>query len=186
MHRVNLLGTDTDEDLVRRVRLGDPEAERVLILRLYPGVYSLASRLIRDPELTRDATQEAFLRAFSKLHQYDEAHRFSAWVFKILVNLVRDLSRRKGRVISIELEPDDWPCHQPIPVDAVIREEDATRVRAEVERLPADMRVALVLHFQQGFNGREVAYALGITHVAARLKISRAIAKLRHRMGGGE
>jgi len=186
MHRVNLLvGTDSDEDLVRRVRLGDREAERMLILRLYPGVYSLASRLIRDQDSTRDATQEAFLKAFSKLHQYDGTHRFSAWVFKILVNLVRDLARRKGRVIAMELDPDDWPCHAPIPVDAAIREEEADRVRCEVEKLPEAMRVALLLHFQEGFNGKEIAYALGITHDAARLKMSRAIAKLRQRMGDG-
>src|SRR5579862_313565 len=185
MQRVNLLATETDEDLVRQVRPGDPEAERLLTLRLYPGVLSLSSRLLQDPESARDSAQEAFLRAFTKLHQYDDRHRFSAWVFRILVNLVRDLHRRKGRVITIELEPDDWPCHEPIPVDALIREEDARRVRAEVDRLPDSSRVALLLHFQQGLNGREVAYALGISHVAARLKISRAVAKLRQRMGGG-
>jgi len=184
MHRVNLLGADTDEELVRRARLGYAEAERLLTLRLYPGVSSLASRLIRDPESSRDATQEAFLRAFANLAQYDGSHRFSAWIFKILVNLVRDGVRRKGRVIAADLDPDDWPSEEPIPVDAAIRAEDAGRVRAEVENLPEGLRAALLLHFQEGLNGREIAYALGISHDAARLKISRAVAKLRQRLGG--
>jgi RNA polymerase sigma-70 factor (ECF subfamily) len=184
MRRVNLLSFDTDEDLAWRAREGDREAERTLILRLYPGVYTLADRLLRNVESARDATQEAFFRAFSRIHQYDGDHRFSAWVFRILVNLIRDQRRRGNKVITAELKPDDWPSHEPIPVDAVIHEESCTRVKSHVERLPEDMRVALLLHFQEGLTGREVAYALGITYDAARLKISRAVAKLRQWMGG--
>ena len=69
-------------------------------------------------------------------------------------------------------------------MDAAILEESCTRVKSHVERLPEDMRAALFLHFQEGLSGREVAYALGITYDAARLKISRAVAKLRQWMGG--
>jgi hypothetical protein len=60
-----------------RIREGDRHAEKTLILRLYPGVYSLADRLVRNPETARDATQETFLRAFSKLDRYDGLHRFA-------------------------------------------------------------------------------------------------------------
>ena len=184
MRRVNLLGLETDEDLAQRAREGGREAERLLILRLYPGVYTLADRLLHNSESARDAAQEAFLRAFSRLHQYDGAHRFSAWIFRILVNLIRDQRRRGSKVITAELKPDDWPSHEPIPVEAAIHEESCSRVKSQVERLPEDMRVALLLHFQEGLTGREVAYALGITYDAARLKISRAVAKLRQWMGG--
>jgi len=185
MRRVNLLGFETDEDLAGRALEGERDAERVLILRLYPGVFTLADRLLRNTESARDATQEAFLRAFSRLHQYDGIHRFSAWVFKILVNLIRDEFRRGARVITAELKPDDWPSHDPFPVDAAIHEETCARGRTQVERLPEDMRAALLLHFQEGLPGREIAYALGISYDAARLKISRAVAKLRQWMGEG-
>jgi len=183
MQRVNLLVRETDEDLVSRARGGDREAERVLIQRLYPGVHTLAARLLRGGGSAVDATQEAFLRAFSRLEQFDGNHRFSAWVFKILVNLIRDEFRRGTRVASAEIVPDDWPAHGPVPVEAAIREENFGRVRAELDRLPDDMRAALLLHFQEGLGGKEIAYALGITYDAARLKISRAVAKLRERLG---
>lgn len=183
MRRVNLLGLETDEDLVARARMGEREAERSLILRLYPGVYTLADRLVHNPEAARDATQEAFLRAFSRLHQYDGVHRFSAWVFKILVNLIRDEFRRGVRVITAELKPDDWPSRDPWPVDLAIREESHARVRSLMDRLPEHMRVAVLLHFQEGLSGREVAWTLGVSYDAARLKISRAVAKLREWLG---
>jgi DNA-directed RNA polymerase specialized sigma24 family protein len=48
------------------------------------------------------------------------------------------------------------------------------------------MKTALLLHFQENLNGREIAYALGISYDAARLKISRAVAKLRQWMGEDE
>lgn len=183
MRRVNLLGFETDEDLAGRALEGEREAERVLILRLYPGVYSLADRLLRNSESARDATQEAFLRVFSRLHQYDGLHRFSAWVFKILVNLIRDEYRRGVRVVTADLKPDDWPSHDPFPVDAAIHEENCARVKVQIERLPEEMRAALLLHFQEGLTGREIAYTLGISYDAARLKISRAVAKLRQWLG---
>lgn len=186
MRQVNLLRLDSDEELVRRIREGDRGSERVLILRLYPGVYTLALRLLRQPESARDAVQEAFFRAFNRLAQYDGVHRFSAWVFKILINLIRDAARRGGRVVTMELKPDDWPSRGPIPVDAAIRAESAERVRREVEKLPERMRAAILLHFQEGFNGREVGYSLGVSHDAARLLISRAMAKLRQGMGSDE
>lgn len=186
MRRVNLLRPDSDEDLAERAQEGDREAKRLLILRLYPGVFTLADRLLRNGESARDATQEAFLRAFSRIHQYDGAHRFSAWIFKIVVNLIRDELRRGKRVVTADLQPDDWPSHDPLPVDAAIQEESCARVRSHVDRLPSEMRAALLLHFQEGLNGREIAYALGISYDAARLKISRAVAKLRQWMGGEE
>jgi RNA polymerase sigma-70 factor, ECF subfamily len=186
MRRVNLLGLETDEDLAQRAREGGREAERLLILRLYPGVYTLADRLLHNPESARDASQEAFLRAFSRLHQYDGVHRFSAWIFRILVNLIRDEFRRGNRVITAELKPDDWPSNEPIPLEAAIREENYARVRTHVDRLPEQMKTALLLHFQENLNGREIAYALGISYDAARLKVSRAVAKLRQWMGEDE
>jgi RNA polymerase sigma-70 factor, ECF subfamily len=183
MRRVNLRVIETDEDLAKRAQGGEREAERLLILRLYPGVHTLANRLLKNADSACDATQEAFLRAFSRLDQFDGTYRFSAWIFKILVNLVRDEYRRGSRVFACEIQPDDWPAHEPIPVDAAMRSESFELVRRHLDRLPEDMRMALLLHFQEDLSGREIAYALGITYEAARLKISRAVAKLREWLG---
>jgi RNA polymerase sigma-70 factor (ECF subfamily) len=182
MPQVDLLPTQSDEALASRASRGDREAEGALIRRLYPGVHALASRMLRNPESARDAAQEAFLRAFSRLDQFDGHHRFSAWLFKILVNVIRDEARR-GRTAPIDGEPDLSPGAAPSPGDVIIRQEEIENVRAHIAALPAGMRLAVLLHFQEGLNGREVAYALGITHQAARLKICRGIARVRARTG---
>src|SRR5258706_3029763 len=100
MTEVGLLPEDTDEALADRACRGDRAAEATLALRLYPGVHALASRLLRDPEAARDATQEAFVRAFSRLDQFDRSYRFSPWIFRILVNLIRAERLRSGRGVS--------------------------------------------------------------------------------------
>jgi RNA polymerase sigma-70 factor (ECF subfamily) len=138
--------------------------------------------MLRNPESARDAAQEAFLRAFSRLDQFDGNHRFSAWLFKILVNVIRDEARR-GHLDPIDGEPDPSHAASPSPGEVIIREEEIEHVRMQIAALPAGMRLAVLLHFQEGLNGREVAYALGITHQAARLKICRGVARVRARLG---
>jgi RNA polymerase sigma-70 factor, ECF subfamily len=182
MQQVELTPPETDEALVERARRGERDAETTLVLRLYPGVHALASRLVRDVERARDATQETFLRAFSKLYQYDGQHRFSAWLFRILVNLLRDERRRSGRLVSAGLAEDDRATPAPPPIERAIREEDLLRARAALDELPEETRLAVLLHFQEGLNGREIAFALDLTHQAARLRICRGIAAIRSRL----
>ena len=182
MTEVDVALPETDESLAERARRGERAAETALVLRLYPGVHALASRLLRDVESARDATQEAFLRAFSRLDQYDGRHRFGAWIFRILVNLIRDERRRSGRVVAAELSPDDWPAPEPPPAETAVREEDVRRARAAMDDLPEETRLAVLLHFQQGFNGPEVAFALDLTPTAARIRICRGVAFIRARL----
>jgi RNA polymerase sigma-70 factor (ECF subfamily) len=181
MTEMALALTETDEALAGRAFKGEADAQAALVRRLYPGVHTLALRMLRNPEAARDAAQETFLRAISRLEQFDGQHRFSAWLFRILVNLIRDEARRR-RLPSIDTDPDHTLALDPSPGDSIIREEEVDRVRSEIAMLPEGMRVALLLHFQEGLNGREVAYALGITHQAARLKICRAVAHIRARL----
>ncbi|HXX92829.1 MAG TPA: sigma-70 family RNA polymerase sigma factor [Planctomycetota bacterium] len=181
MSQVEVLPSESDEALAARARAGERPAEAALVRRLYPGVHALAARMLRNPEAARDAAQEAFLRAFSRLGQFDGAYRFSAWLFRILVNLIRDEARR-GRIPSIDADPDDSAASATSPSDAAIREEEVDRVRSQIAALPESLRLPVLLHFQEGLNGREVAYSLGITPLAARLKICRGVARLRARL----
>lgn len=172
----------TDEVLAARARKGDRQAAAEIVQRFYRSAHALATRMLRDADAARDAAQEAFVRALSKLEQFDPAYRFSAWLFKIVVNLVRDEMRRHGRVIVLDLEPDEPLGASSPPVERAAQVEDVARIRAEITDLPEGQRLAFLLHFQEGLNDREVAYALGISHQAARHKICRAASRLRARL----
>ncbi len=176
-----MLRLETEEPegmLAERARRGDRQALAELFERHYAGVLTLAQRLLRNPEAARDAAQEAFVRALAQLKQYDWTYRLAPWLFKVLVNFIRDQKRRGDR--SVELDPDALPSGA--TGDALVREEDLDRIRAEMQELPEETRLALLLHLQEGLSGPEIAYALGITPQAARLRICRGLARLRERL----
>ena len=169
---------DAERNLAERARGGDAEALAELFERHYAGVLTLSLRLLRNPEAARDAAQEAFLRALAQLPQYDAGYRFASWIFKVLVNYIRDQKRRVDR--SVELDPDAFPAAA--AADLLVREEDLGRIRAEMMELPEETRLALLLHLQEGLSGPEIAYALGLSPQAARLRICRGLARLRERL----
>jgi len=182
MPELGLVPEDTDEALADRACRGDREAEATLARRLYPGVHALASRLLRDPEAARDATQETFVRAFSRLDQFDRTYRFSAWIFRILVNLIRDERRRSGRVVSEETVLHAREDLGPGPGELAIRDEEVRRARTALDELPEETRLAVLLFFQEGLSGREVSFALNLSYTATRIKICRGLAFIRLRL----
>ncbi len=176
------LGTLSDEELARRAVAGDRAAASDLVARTYPAVYGLARRMTGADDAARDAAQETFLRAFRHLATYSAEFRFTAWIFRILANHLRDLARRPAR--QVEAEPEALASDGVGPLDLVLRAEDLGRAAAAVDRLGAEDRLALLLTYGQGLNAREAAHVLGCSHAAMRLRISRAVRRLREEVAG--
>jgi RNA polymerase sigma-70 factor, ECF subfamily len=151
--------------------LRDPLA---LIRRYYGPVLGLARRLLGSAE-ARDVAQETFARAFARIRDYDPSQPFRVWLFAIAANHVRDLLRRKR---AAPLDPDvedEIPDLSLPPLNA----EDRGALLAAVDALSPDLRVVVLLHFQQDLPPRDVAQVLGITPNAARIRLYRALRFLR-------
>src|SRR5919112_3160997 len=89
--------TTTDADAVRLVLEGDAEAFRILVDRYYDRCLRLATHLLGAGGDAEDAVQDALLRAYRHLGAYQERDRFSAWLFRIVVNQCRTIgARRRG------------------------------------------------------------------------------------------
>ena len=155
----------------------DPRDTPGLIRRYYGPVLSLVRRLVGDAD-ARDAAQETFARAIARLRDYDPSRPFRVWIFAIAANHVRDLLRRKRAApLDPELEADLPDLS--IPEDPALIAEDRAALMGAVDRLPPDLRVVVLLHFQQDLPPREVADVLGITPNAARIRLYRALRALR-------
>ncbi|QIA26442.1 sigma-70 family RNA polymerase sigma factor [Thermaerobacter sp. PB12/4term] len=87
----------SDEDLVRRACQGDHEAFADLVRRHHGLVYNLCLRLVGQPADAADATQEVFLRVFTRLAHFRGQARFRTWLYRIAVNTCQDELRRRRR-----------------------------------------------------------------------------------------
>jgi RNA polymerase sigma-70 factor (ECF subfamily) len=86
-----------EHELIARVRAGEPAAERALYDAHVDRVYRLAYRLAGDDELARDFTQEAFIRAFDRLHTFRGDSRFSTWLHAITTSVALNGLRKTKR-----------------------------------------------------------------------------------------
>jgi RNA polymerase sigma-70 factor, ECF subfamily len=92
--------------LVERASQGDHEAFGVLVGGHLARLDTAARLILRDPELARDAVQEATLRAWKNLPGLRDPCRLDAWLHRLTVNACLDIARkRRGRVFEVELTP---------------------------------------------------------------------------------
>jgi RNA polymerase sigma-70 factor, ECF subfamily len=169
-------GTVDQTGLVERASQGDHEAFGVLIGGHLARLDTAARLILRDPELARDAVQEATLRAWKNLRGLRDPSRFDAWLHRLTVNACLDLARkRRGRFFEVELTP----LHDAPAPDATSGVADALYVERMLAAVEPAQRAVVVLHYYLDLSLPETAAALGIPVGTAKSRLNRALAAMR-------
>src|SRR3970040_2316485 len=87
-----------DEELLALCQQGQGQYFDLLVRKYMEKAFRIAFDFTRDKEEAKDLSQEAFLRAFSRIKQFDGRSTFYTWFYRLVVNLCLDYTRRKGRV----------------------------------------------------------------------------------------
>ena len=96
---------DVTPDLVRAAQRGDPAALEDLIAGSYRAAYTLALRLMGNPDDAAEATQEAYIRMVKGLKRFREVGAFPTWLFKIVSNVcMTEMRKRSRRDLPVEME----------------------------------------------------------------------------------
>jgi RNA polymerase sigma factor (sigma-70 family) len=165
-----------DFDLVVRAQDGD----EIAFARLADGVYGrlqqLAYRILRDPELARDAAQQTVLSMWRNLPRLRDPARFDAWSYRLCVNACYTESRRRRRTIS-ETVPEFH--REPVGPDEYGRVVDHDELERGFRRLSFDHRVVLVLHHYLGLPLDQVAATLDIPLGTVKSRMHRALRQMR-------
>ena len=181
-----------DVELVRAYQAGSLDAFDQLFLRYHQAIAALTNRLLRDPLLAEDLTQETFFRVLRSLDRIDDSFNFSAWIHRIATNLCYDEMRRRKRgaqpqseagprvTPAVATDPDDvlrtLPSTQPDerPEEALAMRELRREVWKVAAELPDNYRMALTLRELQGMSYSSIARAMGVTESAVETLIHRA------------
>ncbi len=143
-------------------------------------MYNVALRITHDPDAAHDCAQEAFIRAYRALHQYDPAYPFGPWIFKITTNAsLNFIQRARGHEITVEELPEAPEPAEAGPELSAVRKEDVQEVLDAMALLPPAYRAALTLRHMQQLSYQEVADALGLPLGTVKTHLHRARAALK-------
>lgn len=163
--------------LLRAAAAGDGAAAERLVAATYRPVFASLCRLAGgDAELAADLTQEAYRKAWAALPGFRGRARFSTWLYRIAYTTFLEHARRPRRLLPLEEElargMDD---PRPGPEEEASRSRAAARLRRSVLTLPDRLRFTVTARYWRGLSVREIARVEGITGVAVRKRLARAL-----------
>jgi RNA polymerase sigma-70 factor (ECF subfamily) len=174
--------------LVERARAGDASAFEQIMVFSERRVVATAWRILGDKEDARDAAQEVFLRAYKYMGSFKEDQNFSGWLYRITVNVCRDISRKRThggreRFISYEADLEEGVLETVAAPDdtetLAIEAQERLIVERALSALSTKERSALVLRDMEGFSTEEVAQIMGTRAATVRSQISSGRTKLK-------
>jgi RNA polymerase sigma-70 factor (ECF subfamily) len=169
-----MTGQRPDAELVEAARQGSEEAFGELLARYRDAVFGVAFHRLGDFEEARDVVQEVFVKAYLGLGALRDPSAFARWLYRIADGTATDAARRPRHeqpLTGAEIVPDRTQ-----------EAELAREVRELIARLSEPTRLAVVLHYVNGYTHAEVAHFLGTTPEAVKMRLSRARSTLREEL----
>jgi RNA polymerase sigma-70 factor (ECF subfamily) len=180
------LDTQALSALVQRCRAGDKAAWDQLVGLYWQRLFAYAYKATQDSDLASDLVQETLLRVVQKLQRYSDEGKFEAWLFRIVVNLVRDKARANARrpLRSIVMDSesgleltDRMPGRE--NVDTAEHREEKERLYDALQKLPELDRQVLLLRHYGCLSFKEIATITGCPLGTILARAHRALGKMR-------
>jgi len=176
-----------DEELVALACDGDHRAFEELVERHKQKAYRIAFGFARDREEAKDLSQDAFLKAFVNLANFDGRSGFYTWFYRILVNVCLDHKRRQSRraneefneAVENQLDPSHPAAGPTTPDKHAMASEFSRKVGAALEALPPKQRTAFILKNHQGLSIKEIAAVMQSAEGTVKVHLHRAVTVLR-------
>jgi RNA polymerase sigma-70 factor (ECF subfamily) len=176
-----------DRDLILAAKRGDIESFNRLVLSYQDLAYTVAYRIMGDREAAADATQEAFISAYRKIHQF-RGELFKPWLMRIITNACYDELRRRQRRPASSLEElheiaveDGWMPTNPAdnPEQHAQRNELNAAIQDCISSLPDDQRMIVILSDVEAYSYQEIGGIIDLPLGTVKSRLSRARQRLR-------
>jgi len=177
MGREGEQGLQTDLMLIEEVRAGKRAAFSELVKRHQRGLLRLSMRFMKDVDTSQDIVQEAFIKAYEKLHLFEGRASFKSWLYQIAVNTARNKLRENRYDYS---NIDD--VHLSVSATAeknMVHAAVSEIIQTEVDRLPFKQKTALVLRVYEDMSFAEIAEVMECPYDTAKANYRHALLKLK-------
>lgn len=171
-----------DADVVRRILAGHREDFSIVVHRHAAAVFAVALRIVRDHDAADDVAQETFVRAWTRLPEWDSARPMRPWLLRIAANLALDRTRSQARVVSMHDEPASPRTPRADAAAAELR----AQLDAAMQQLSPEARAVVAMKYDGDLSIEEIARATGRRPGAVKVALHRARLRLREIVFGSE
>jgi RNA polymerase sigma-70 factor (ECF subfamily) len=186
------LDSDTDTQLMLRVKNGDSESFSILLKRNRNIVIAYLSRMVQNQAIAGELAQDVFVRIFRSRAKYRATAKFCTWLYRIATNVALNYFRKeKGSLQNVGLDAQEGAWVRLVATDRALLVEDrltreavANHVRRAVQALPARQRSVVIMHKYEEMGYEQIACALGCTLLAVKALLFRACSALRIHLRG--
>jgi len=168
-----------EAELISQCQKGDQVALKEIFDQYHKRVYRIAYGMVRRREEALDIVQEVFIKLFRSIRNFKGKSKFYTYLYRMTVNTAIDHTRKMEKMSSLSIDEDrgvqlsDEVENRPDKL--LLHKELDEKVKAAMEKLPADQRIVLMLREVEGLSYQEMAEATGcsIGTVMSRLHYGR-------------
>ena len=182
---------DDEQELLRRLRLGDNGALETVIKLHHAFLVAMAIPLV-GPESADDVAQETWLKAFAAIGKFEGRSKLRTWLARIAINEAHAMRRKRGREVSLdswgadsgspigsrfneqgawEVPPSQW--HHETPEELLTEAELYECIHKHLHKLPSDQQSVVMMRELGGLDYAEIAQALGLAEGNIRVLLHR-------------
>jgi RNA polymerase sigma-70 factor (ECF subfamily) len=185
-----LVSTLSDQDIVRRVRGGEIALFEILMRRHNQRLYRVARAVVKNESEVEDVMQQAYIKAFTHLEQFEERAQFSTWLTQIALREAFSRRRKLQRIDAAIRQPwaaeqdrldvmETFASPQAGPERQAYARELGGMLEAAVDSLPEMYRTVFMLRDIEGLTTSETAQSLELGEEAVKTRLHRARAMIR-------
>ena len=179
---MGMVAEETGRELVQACQRGERDAFRALFEHYKGKVYSIAFRFSGNESTAMDIAQDTFVKLFSCIRDFRGDSSFDTWIYRLVVNSCMDQRRRTWRLAPLADRFQQTLRDPNNALTDLLRSERGGQVRAAVDRLTPDLRIAIVLRYTEGLSYEQIAEVLGCSLGTVASRLNRAHKRLEERL----
>ena len=170
--------------IIKECLNGNKEAFSKIVHHYQKRVFSLCLQFLNSPQDAEDATMDIFLKVYNSLNSYNSNYKFTNWVFRIAINHITDIlrKRRREKIVFSEFSKEIRCNELKTPEFIFFKKLEITRVRKAIKQIPLRYKTVLMLKYYHNFSYEQIAEILNIPRNTVASLIFRGKQELRKKL----